>query len=84
MSYPAAVITVSNRSAAGAPAETGGPIAVSELSRGLAGVVDPGGLSAEGALVVNLPGSPKAVASGMPVILSVARHVIDQLAGVDH
>lgn len=54
------------------------------LSRGVAGVVDPGGLSAEGALIVNLPGSPKAVASGMPVILSVARHVIDQLAGGDH
>lgn len=165
MSYPAAVITVSNRSAAGARADTGGPVAVSELarggfscdaativpdgavsvadairealvrgarlvvttggtgvgphdrtpegtssvlsrevpgiaeelrrigvtetpggmlSRGLAGVVDPGGLSAAGALIVNLPGSPKAVASGMPVILSVARHVIDQLAGVDH
>lgn len=47
------------------------------LSRGLAGVVG-------GALVVNLPGSPKAVASGMPVILSVAGHVIDQLAGGDH
>ncbi len=51
------------------------------LSRGLAGVVDvPGG----GALVVNLPGSTAAVASGIPVILSVARHVIDQLAGGDH
>ncbi len=49
------------------------------LSRGLAGVVDP-----HGVLVVNLPGSPAAVASGMPVILSVARHVIDQLAGGDH
>lgn len=47
------------------------------LSRGLAGV-------AGAALVVNLPGSTAAVASGMPVILSVARHVIDQLAGGDH
>jgi molybdopterin adenylyltransferase len=47
------------------------------LSRGLAGV-------AEGALIVNLPGSPGAVASGMPVVLSVARHVIDQLGGGDH
>jgi molybdenum cofactor synthesis domain-containing protein len=51
------------------------------LSRGRAGVVDaPGG----GALVVNLPGSTAAVGSGIPVILSVARHVIDQLAGGDH
>ncbi|GAA2009330.1 MogA/MoaB family molybdenum cofactor biosynthesis protein [Microbacterium ulmi] len=47
------------------------------LSRGIAGV-------AGGTLVVNLPGSPKAVASGMPVIVSVARHVIDQLEGGDH
>ncbi|MBN9196406.1 MAG: MogA/MoaB family molybdenum cofactor biosynthesis protein [Microbacterium sp.] len=47
------------------------------LSRGLAGVTD-------AALIVNLPGSPKAVASGMPVILSVARHVIEQLDGGDH
>lgn len=53
------------------------------LSRGLAGVVDPAGGGA-GALIVNLPGSTAAVASGIPVILSVARHVIDQLAGGDH
>jgi molybdenum cofactor synthesis domain-containing protein len=49
------------------------------LTRGLAGVVDP-----HGVLVVNLPGSPGGVASGMPVILSVARHVLDQLGGGDH
>lgn len=47
------------------------------LSRGLAGV-------AGGALIVNLPGSPKAVASGMPVVLSVASHVLDQLDGGGH
>lgn len=47
------------------------------LSRGLAG-------TARGALIVNLPGSPAAVASGIPVILSVARHVLDQLTGGDH
>lgn len=47
------------------------------LSRGLAGV-------AGRTLVVNLPGSPAAVASGMPVVLSVAGHVIDQLDGGDH
>ncbi|MFL2001257.1 MogA/MoaB family molybdenum cofactor biosynthesis protein [Microbacterium sp. A1-JK] len=49
------------------------------LSRGVAGVVD-----GSGALVVNLPGSPRAVASGMPVIASIAGHVIDQLGGSDH
>lgn len=47
------------------------------LSRGVAGI-------ARGTLVVNLPGNPAAVASGMPVILSVARHVIDQVGGGDH
>ncbi len=49
------------------------------LTRGIAGVVDP-----HGVLVVNLPGSPKAVTSGMPVVLSVAAHVLDQLGGGDH
>jgi molybdenum cofactor synthesis domain-containing protein len=49
------------------------------LTRGVAGVVDP-----HGVLVVNLPGSPGGVASGMPVILSVAKHVLDQLGGGDH
>ena len=49
------------------------------LTRGIAGVVDP-----HGALVVNLPGSPGGVASGMPVVLSVATHVLDQLGGGDH
>ena len=47
------------------------------LSRGLGGVVGD-------ALVVNLPGSPAAVADGMPVILAVAAHVADQLQGGDH
>lgn len=47
------------------------------LSRGVAGVVG-------GSLVVNLPGSPRAVASGMPVIVSIAGHVLDQLSGGDH
>lgn len=47
------------------------------LSRGRAGL-------ALGALVVNLPGSPGAVRDGIPVIASVAGHVVDQLAGGDH
>ncbi|MGL4255402.1 MAG: MogA/MoaB family molybdenum cofactor biosynthesis protein [Microbacterium sp.] len=49
------------------------------LTRGVAGVADP-----HGVLVVNLPGSPRGVASGMPVLLSAAAHVLDQLGGGDH
>ena len=49
------------------------------LTRGVAGVADP-----HGVLVVNLPGSTAGVSSGMPVVLSVAGHVIDQLGGGDH
>ena len=52
------------------------PMAV--ISRGLAGIVDPG------TLVVNLPGSTRAVASGIAVIAELAPHVLDQLAGGDH
>ncbi|REJ08705.1 MogA/MoaB family molybdenum cofactor biosynthesis protein [Microbacterium bovistercoris] len=51
------------------------PVAL--LTRGLAGV-------AGGALIVNLPGSPGGVRDGMPVLLSVAAHVIAQLDGSDH
>ncbi|WP_308491637.1 MogA/MoaB family molybdenum cofactor biosynthesis protein [Microbacterium terrisoli] len=47
------------------------------LSRGVSGV-------AEAAVIVNLPGSPAAVASGMPVVLSVAPHLLGQLRGDDH
>lgn len=52
---------------------------LSVLSRGLAGVADPAG-----ALIVNLPGSTRAVVTGIPVILDVARHVVDQTDGGDH
>jgi molybdenum cofactor synthesis domain-containing protein len=52
------------------------PLAV--ISRGLAGIADPG------TLVVNLPGSTRAVASGIAVIAELAPHVLDQLAGGDH
>ena len=158
MSVRAAVVTVSNRSAAGTRADTGGPVAVEALRaagfdcddaliipdgadrvtatlrelvdagarvivttggtgvgpfdrtpEGTAAVLDrevpgiaeelrrrsaaekPAGMLSRGlagvagdALIVNLPGSPKAVVSGMPVIVSVARHVVDQLSGEDH
>jgi len=47
------------------------------LSRGRAGI-------ARGALIVNLPGSPGGVTDGMPVVVSVAAHVIAQLDGEDH
>ncbi|MDQ1075993.1 MULTISPECIES: molybdenum cofactor biosynthesis protein B [Microbacterium] len=52
------------------------PLAV--ISRGLAGIADPG------TLVVNLPGATRAVASGISVIVEIAPHVLDQLAGGDH
>lgn len=48
------------------------------LTRGLAGVTD------AGALVVNLPGSPRAVREGLAVLLPLVPHVLDQLAGGDH
>lgn len=51
---------------------------LSVISRGLAGIVDPG------TLIVNLPGSTRAVASGIAVIAEIAPHVLDQLAGGDH
>ncbi|SDQ24042.1 molybdenum cofactor biosynthesis protein B [Microbacterium sp. cf332] len=47
------------------------------LSRGRAGV-------AGKALIVNLPGSPRAVASGIVVVVGVASHVVAQLDGHDH
>jgi molybdenum cofactor synthesis domain-containing protein len=47
------------------------------LSRGLAG-------TAGDALIVNLPGSPAAVEAGIPIVVSVVAHVLDQLHGHDH
>lgn len=57
------------RRAAGAPGAL--------LSRGLAGTVG-------SALIVNLPGSPKAVTEGISLVISVAAHTLAQLDGGDH
>ncbi|GAB3188121.1 MogA/MoaB family molybdenum cofactor biosynthesis protein [Nesterenkonia suensis] len=43
------------------------------LSRGVAGV-------AEGTVIVNLPGSPKAVREGMEVLVDILPHLCDQVA----
>lgn len=51
------------------------PMAV--LSRGLAGI-------AGSTVVVNLPGSVKAVDEGMDVLLPLLPHILDQLSGGDH
>lgn len=53
------------------------------LTRGIAGVVDAVD-GTGGALVVNLPGSPKAVREGIEVLLPLVGHVLDQLSGGDH
>lgn len=53
------------------------------LSRGIAGVVDPAEGS-RGTLIVNLPGSPSAAREGVDIVIGLAGHVLDQLAGGDH
>lgn len=53
------------------------------LSRGVIGVVD-AGADSPGALVANLPGSPKGVAEGLDVLLPLVGHVLDQISGGDH
>lgn len=48
------------------------------LSRGLAGLTE------DGRLLVNLPGSPAGVEQSLGVVLPLVHHVIDQVAGGDH
>lgn len=47
------------------------------LSRGIAGVRD-------GALVINVPGSPKGARESVEIVLPVLAHAVDQLAAGDH
>ncbi|WP_225754952.1 molybdenum cofactor biosynthesis protein B [Actinotalea sp. Marseille-Q4924] len=53
-------------------------VATAVLSRGLAGV------TADGVLVVNLPGSTRGVEQGLEVLLPLLGHVVDQVRGGDH
>lgn len=50
------------------------------LSRGLVGIAG----DAPGSLVVNLPGSVKAVDDGLDVLLPLVSHILSQLDGGDH
>ncbi len=54
------------------------PVPHAALSRGLAGITD------HGVIVLNLPGSPRAVDEGLSVVLPLLPHLLDQLAGGDH
>jgi len=54
------------------------------LSRGVVGVVDVPGPDRLGVLLVNLPGSLKAVEQSVEALLPLLPHVLDQIVGWDH
>ena len=54
---------------------------LSSLSRGLAGIIDRGGLRA---FIYNAPGSRGGARDTMSVLSPVLRHIVDQLDGADH
>lgn len=54
-----------------------GKVPTALLSRGIAGI-------AGTTLVVNLPGSVKAVDEGLDVLLPILPHILDQISGGDH
>jgi len=54
--------------------ETAGKTPLSMLSRGIAGIKN-------GTLIINMPGSPKAVAECFDVIRPVLQHAVDLIAG---
>ncbi|MGI8948035.1 MAG: MogA/MoaB family molybdenum cofactor biosynthesis protein [Ornithinimicrobium sp.] len=59
---------------------------LSYLSRGVVGVVDPGADAAPGAigtLVINLPGSPKAMDQSMEVLAPLLPHLLAMVVGWD-
>ncbi|WP_153395176.1 MogA/MoaB family molybdenum cofactor biosynthesis protein [Ornithinicoccus halotolerans] len=54
------------------------------ISRGTAGVIDPAEGTGGGTLVVNLPGSVRAVEQNLPALLPLVPHLLVQLDTGDH
>jgi molybdenum cofactor synthesis domain-containing protein len=54
------------------------------LSRGVVGVADATEEGRVGTLLVNLPGSPKAVDQSVEALLPLLPHILDQIEGWDH
>ncbi len=62
---------------------TSSPAPAAALSRARAGVTATSETGAR-AVVVNLPGSPRAAVEGLAVVLPILPHLLDQLAGGAH